>query len=204
MTAALRIGSIAAIVAAMAGCATQEERSAPPDPMAEQRAWMEYSTPGAPHRLLGEHFVGDWNLRSVMWMQPGGEPMTSTMTSSTREIKGGRFFRQTIEGQWDMGPGMPPMDWEGTNVFGYDNIKDAYVFAWWDDSSTGIVMGEGTIDDNGRVYTWKTVGPDVLNRTYRPMKMVTTILHENRHKSEFFLKDDGAWWLHMEMTYTRK
>jgi len=166
---------------------------------AESAAWMEFMTPGEHHHRMAKQFVGDWEITSKMWMAPEMPPQTSQLEATVEPIMGGRYLRETVRGDWQ---GMP---WDGVSISGYDNIKKAPVFAWFDSMSTGIMYGEGEISADGKTYTYKTGSPNPMSGEYEPMKMETHVKGMDKHVAKFFKKaPDGSWWLHMELTYERK
>ena len=56
------------------------------------KAWQEYSTPGAPHKILAG-LTGKWKYTSKMWQTAEGAPEESIGTSSMKMIMGGRFLQ---------------------------------------------------------------------------------------------------------------
>ena len=81
------------------------------DETAVMAAYEKAMTPAAPHARLAE-MAGEWQLDIKFWMQPGGEPMVSTATSTRKMIMGGRYLADHVEGT-TMGPSFT--GWKTTN-----------------------------------------------------------------------------------------
>ena len=43
------------------------------------------------------------------------------------------------------------MAWRGQSIVGYDNLREEYHSVWFDNSSTGMMVSQGTADDAGNV-----------------------------------------------------
>jgi len=52
---------------------------------ADQKAWMDYMTPGPMHEMMAKS-VGEWNTKSTFWMDPEGEPMECEGTAKFEMI----------------------------------------------------------------------------------------------------------------------
>jgi hypothetical protein len=127
------------------------------------KSMQEYSTPGAPHKVL-EEMVGNWTYSSKMWIAPETNPEESSGTSEIKMILGGRWMQQLMRGK-AMG-----QDYEGFGLTGYDNIKKKYQTLWMDNLSTGVMKGEGSFDKSNQ--TLKNSGqytcpPNKTNNTFR-------------------------------------
>ena len=106
------------------------------------KAWMEYATPGAPHKALAD-IVGKWKYTSKFWETPEAKAEESTGTSNFKMILGGRFLQQDVKGK-----AMGGMPFQGMGIVGYDNIKGKYDTIWIDNMATGVMHGTGMFDAN--------------------------------------------------------
>ncbi|MEQ8745836.1 DUF1579 family protein [Pyruvatibacter sp.] len=160
-------------------------------------AYMEASTPGEHHEHLS-HFVGSWTYTSKFWEYPGAEPGLSTGTASVRPDLGGRYFVERVEGSF------MDMPFEGRNMMGYDKVAKEYFFAWGDSMSTGIMVGRGQCDGDGKVFTYHATYNDPMAGPQK-VKSVVTVVNNNMHIYESFAQDEkGQWWKNMELTYKRR
>ena len=62
----------------------------PVDSAVQMKAWQEYATPGAPHKLMADE-VGTWNCDMTFWSEPNGKPEKATSTANVKMILGGRY-----------------------------------------------------------------------------------------------------------------
>src|SRR5690606_4061789 len=78
-----------ALLSFAATAAAQEDEAqaeAPPpaaapanaDQQAMMAAWLKAATPGPQHAQLAEHFIGTWDTKQSMWMDPSAPPMIET------------------------------------------------------------------------------------------------------------------------------
>lgn len=168
----------------------QEEMS--PD----QKAWMEYMTPGPMHELMAKS-VGEWKTTHTMWMDPEGEPMVSEGTSTVEMILGGRYLLAK-----DLGivMGMP---FEGINLQGYDNKTKEIISVWIDNFGTGIAISRGTYDEETKTinFTGSMINPvDGENLHYRQTHQ---FVDDNNHLFEMFMIKDGVEHKSMTLEFTR-
>ena len=110
-------------------------------------AWQKAMTPGEPHAELAKS-VGSWKMTTQMWMNPGGEPMTSEGTTERRMLLGGRVLEERFSSS------MMGMPFEGIARTGYDNVTGKYWSTWIDNMSTSCYMSHGTQDADGNAVTY--------------------------------------------------
>src|SRR5690554_4478294 len=60
---------------------------------------MKHATPGEGHKAL-KPFVGSWNARVTMWMDPSQPPIEADGVMENRWIHGGRFLEQRYTGEF--------------------------------------------------------------------------------------------------------
>src|SRR5687767_1929741 len=122
-----------------------EER---PDSATAQKNWMNYMTPGKEHELLASA-NGTWTGEVTMWMEPGKEPMKSTMTATSKMILGNRYQQTVNKGN------MMGMPFEGISTTGFDNSKKVFFSTFMDNMGTGLMTGEGKWDEATKSITFK-------------------------------------------------
>ncbi|NEU07203.1 DUF1579 domain-containing protein [Flavihumibacter sp. R14] len=164
---------------------------------AEQKAWMDYMTPGPTHQLLAKS-NGEWNEELTMWMAPGAQPEKSTATASNKMILGGRYQHSTHTGNV---MGMP---FEGIGITGYDNIKKVFVSTWIDNMGTGIMYSEGKWNEATKTVEFKGMGVDPVSGKELKIRQVMKIVDDNTETMEMFTTRDGKEFKSMEIKMTRK
>ncbi len=132
---------------------------------AEMKAWTEYMTPGDVHKMMAK-WDGEWNEDMTMWMAPGAPAQKNTASCVNKMIMGGRYQSSTHTGSFN---GMP---FEGISTVGYDNAKKMFVSTWIDNMGTGIMVMEGTWDDQTK--TMNASGKSVDPTTGKEMKVRET------------------------------
>ncbi len=180
------------IVASMSLFAQEKEHQMSP----EQKAWMEYMTPGKEHQELAK-MVGEWTYESKFWMSPDQkEPMVTSGTAKFESILGGRYVKSKMKGM------MMNTTFEGRGLDGYDNARKVYVSTWIDNMGTGIMYMEGTKEDGKLVYNGTSVNP--VTKTAEKLKTVIAPVDDDHFKMEMFMVTDNGEFKSMEINYTRK
>ncbi|HPR63973.1 MAG TPA: DUF1579 domain-containing protein [Thermoanaerobaculia bacterium] len=190
------------ILAAFALATGQEEKPGQPAMSPEEQAmmekWQTYMTPG-PEHLKMARFVGSWNVRAKLWMQPGTEPQLSEATAEVTSILGDRFLQMTYTGSF---MGMP---FEGRNLLGYDNYTKKYTSIWFDSMGTGFYLTSGTCDDAGKVCTETGIWDDAVTEQKVAVRTVTTWKDKNTIVMETYSTyPDTPEFKSMELFYTRR
>ena len=78
-----------ATVASATESKPKEEPWVAVDSATAMKNYMEYATPGEPHKMLAKS-NGTWTGDVTMWMAPDAPPMTSTMTMINKMFLVGR------------------------------------------------------------------------------------------------------------------
>lgn len=183
----------------------QEQEGTPPGFDEEMmKKWMEYATPGEHHKHL-DAMVGTWKLDLKWWMAPDAEPEVSTATSTTRWILDGHYLQEDVEGAEEPGPDGKPMRFRGMGMTGYDNLRKEYFSTWCDNMGTGLLVGYGTCDRDGKTITFNGVYPDPMTgEKAARYKGIIRIVSKDKHVYEHYKIDkDGKETKEMEITYTR-
>ena len=175
--------------------ATQPQMT--PEMQAMMAAWEKASTPGPQHKQLAEHFVGTWNTKQTMWMDPSAPPMTET-GKDVSTLFGDRHVRTEFSSQF---MGQP---FAGIAMTSYDNVKGKYVGSWIDSMATGQFMAEGDYDPATKTYTFHGEMADPMKAgTKTPVREVIRIVDKDNHVMEWYETRDGKEHKSMEITYTR-
>jgi hypothetical protein len=173
------------------------ETPAPPmDSAAEAKAWMDYMTPGEPHKMLAAS-NGKWKTETTMWMKPGAPPQTSTGEATNSMIMDGRYQRTVHKSEM---MGMPFM---GEGLTAYDNAKKMYVSTWVDNMGTGVMQLQGPWDDASKSMTLKGSCTDPITGKDMTIREVYTIVDATHQKMEMYCMQDGKEFKNMEMTMTK-
>jgi len=200
-TVSLLAGILALTVAARA-----EDKPAP-DMKAMMEMMEKMGSPNENHKLL-DYFVGAWDYRMKMWMDPSAPPQESSGSVECKSVWGGRYFHTDHTGKMEMpGPDGKPVAREfiGAALNGYNNMKQRFFAAWIDNMSTGLTVLEGAYDATKKVFTYSgemdcPMTPNV------PMKVreVITITGPDQYLFEWHEQRDGKERRTMEITYTRR
>jgi hypothetical protein len=105
--------------------------------------------PTQEHEWL-KKFVGEWDIETEVFVEPGKPPMKMKGTESARMLGG---FWVVGENKGEM-MGAP---FTGIMTFGYDLEKKKYVGTWVDSNTSELWKYTGTVDANG-ILTLETEG----------------------------------------------
>lgn len=177
----------------------KKTREAAADPM---QKWMEFMTPGQAHEALKKR-VGRWKMENRQWMEPGQDPVETSMIAEYELGLGGRYLLQRIL----------PMDYNGMpfearGFIGFDNAKQSYVSSWIDSFGTGIATGIGKSTERGinmpPVIEWTWTLTDPMTGMDSKMRAVETILSDDQFRFDMFtVLPDGTEMKSMEQIGTR-
>jgi hypothetical protein len=172
---------------------------APPamTPAQMQEAFTKASTPGPEQKLLAS-LVGDWKAKVTMWMDPTKPPEVSEGRAKNVLKYGGRFVEMTYLGTF-MG-----QKFEGTGLWGYDNIGKQYQSTWYDSMGTQVMLANGTYDPASKKLTTTSTASCPMANGPVTIKQVFTIVNDNKHTYESFKPGpDGKEIKTMEIVYTK-
>ncbi len=189
-----------------------EERAGSAQPSAEEmqemmKNWMAVASPGPHHRKL-QPFVGSWKLTMKSWWGgPGGEPVVTQGTSTTRWVLESRFLMDEVKSEVAMpGPdgAMKKMPFEGIGLSGYDNYRKQYVGMWADSMGTHMLTYTGTASPDGKVFTYYgQMDEPMLGVTGRMVRYVTRVISDDKHVFEMYDLHAGENHKAMEIVYER-
>lgn len=133
-----------------------------------------------------------------MWLEPSAPPSESKGTAVCKPMMGGRYFVTENTGRVRMpGPDgkLKDLDFTGTAIDGYDNVKKKFVSSWIDNMATAIMTSEGTHDAATDTFTYVS--------EYEPMPQMQTKVRETII-FEFFEDQGDGENKTMEIDCTRK
>lgn len=177
----------------------KEEAWVPVDSATAEKAWMEYMTPGEPHKMLAK-MDGEWVGDTKMWMSPDAPPMNNTGSASFKTIMGGRYQQGWHKGNFNN------MPFEGVSTTAYDNAKKVFISTWIDNMGTGIMTMEGTWDEANKTISYKGKMVNPANGKDCNVREVYKIIDDNTQYMEMYGPDPktGKEFKTMEMKMTRK
>jgi hypothetical protein len=168
------------------------------DQQKAMEAYMKMMATNENHAYL-ESFVGEWNVTSKGWMQPGAPPETSENYSKAEMILGGRFIKMEFKGT------MFGQPFEGLQIVGYDNMKKKYITFWIDSSSTAFFLTEGVRDAAGKTMTETGVWPDPMTGGTMKVRGVTKLVGPDEFTYEMYMiGPDGKEFKSLENRAVRK
>jgi len=173
-----------------AAAATQPKKKL--TPAEEQKAWMDYATPGAMHQWMAKS-VGTWDGDMTMWMNPDSPAVKAKGVAEYRMIMDGRYLQSWHKSN------MMGMPFEGESTMAYDNITKKFLSSWIDNMGTGVMNLEGTYDEKTKTLTSTGKMIDPMAGGEVGVKEVVTFLDDNTQKMEMYCTRDGKETKTMEM-----
>ena len=146
----------------------------------EQKAWMDYMTPGEMHEMMAES-VGDWKTVSKFWMDPQSEPMVNEGTAKVEMILGGRYLKTTHHSTV---MGMPM---EGINLQCYDNASKQFSAVWLDNLGTGMSFSTGSYDEDKDAINFIGTMIDPMTGEEISYRSTHQIIDDNHQIFEMFM-----------------
>jgi Protein of unknown function (DUF1579) len=160
------------------------------------------SAAGAASKALSDWlqpFAGRFRAEVKVWMGEG-DPMISTGLMTNEFDLGGRFLRQTYQGDASGGP----FDaFEGRGFWGYNTVEKIWEGFWIDNASTIMQIERGEVDEAGKVWTMRGEMTDPGSGKPLTKKSIITLVDEDHHKLEMFFVTPGGEAKGMEITYVR-
>jgi len=192
------VAIVVVLLATLAGAQQQKAPEMTPEQKAEMDAYMKAGTPGAPHQALAST-VGTYDLKIKHWHQPNTPAMEETGTATRAMALDGRVLVEQFKSS------MMGMPYTGHGMTGFDNVTGKYWSTWSDSMSTGLMVSEGSCDDQGKTCTFMGTWNDAIKKA--PVKARMTIRRTSPTTEVFELygpgKDDKEFKM-MEITYTKK
>lgn len=157
---------------------------------------MQMGAPGPEHERF-KKAIGSWKTESKMWWGPG-EPVVSTGASTVELIYGGRFMKELYRCNSEQ------MPFEGMAIGGYDKMKKKYVSTWIDNTSTAIMVMEGTYDPATKTTTMFGECSDPMTGKCTMKNVIREIDNDKQVVEMYRVMPGGQDMKVMEITYTRQ
>jgi len=151
----------------------------------EQKAWMDYMTPGAMHEMMAKS-VGDWKTVNKFWTDPESEPMVNEGTARVEMILGGRYM-QTTHHSTVMG-----MPMEGINLQCYDNATQQFTAVWIDNLGTGMSVSTGVYDGDANTINYAGTMVDPMTGDDISYRSTHQIIDDNHQIYEMFMTNEDG------------
>lgn len=164
----------------------------------EQQACMQQAMqPGEQHKAL-EPFVGTFNAKVKMWMDPSGEPSESEGVMTSQWALGGRFVEQSYEGE------AFGSVFQGKGFMGYDNTTQKYTGFWIDTASTMMQTETGDFDAAANCFNMSgTMTCPSSKEDFTKRDVIKVIDNDHHTMVMYFTGPDGKEVKGMEIQYTR-
>ncbi|MFH6986388.1 DUF1579 domain-containing protein [Flavobacterium collinsii] len=169
----------------------------PVDSAAQMKAWQEYATPGASHKLMADE-VGTWNCDMTFWTEPNGKPEKATSTANVKMILGGRYQESNYQGT------MMGQAFEGKSTLAYNNASKEYTTTFIDNMGTGMLVAMGKYDESTKSMELKGDMVNPVNGKKTPYREIYTIVDAKTRKMEMFDVKNGEEFKSMEIIMKKK
>lgn len=169
-----------------------------PDTAAINKAWMEFSTPGAMHSWM-EKTNGTWEGDVSSWMTSDAPPSTSKAVNVQSSVLGGRYVTGKFSGS------MMGQPFNGISTMGYDNAKKVFTSTWIDDMGTGIVHMTGTYNEATKTLSLKGHQTNFMSGKDSGIREEMVMIDDNTYKMTMYGDGfDGKEMKFMEGTFKKK
>jgi len=200
-TITIALAATLALASMTAGADDKKKAAAPPAGADAEKAMMEamarMGEVRAEHKQL-KYFEGKWTSKAQMWMDPKAPPQESAGAATIEPLYDGRYLVMKQTG--DMG-GQP---FEGTGLWGFDNLRGKYFTTWVDSMSTGFWLSYGTYDAAKKTYTYHGEMPDPMQAgKLLKVRQVVRVVDDNHYAFEWYELHDGKEAKTMQIDYAR-
>lgn len=179
-------------------CLPSPSQEAKKDQQKMMEEYMKLMVPHENHAYF-KNFVGNWDVKSTAWMEPGAQPSVGQNSSQAELIMGGRFLKMAFKGN------MFGQPFEGLQIVGYDNLEKKYITFWIDNSSTSFYFTSGSRDESGKVMNETGLWPDPMTGGKMKVRAVTRIISQDEYIYELYMVGpDGKEFKSLENRATRK
>jgi len=169
----------------------------PLDSAAQQKAWMEYATPGTPHKMMAEE-VGTWNCDMTFWMGSDAKPEKATSIADIKMVLGGRYQEANYKGT------MMGQPFEGKSTLAYNNASKEFTTTFIDNMGTGMMVAIGPWNETNKSMELKGDMVNPMNGKKTAYREMYTIIDANTRKMEMFDTKNGKEFKSMEIVMKRK
>lgn len=195
----VRIATLTVLLT-FACAASAQDNAAPPQSkqQKEMMAAFERMSAVRPEHKQLEYFVGDWNAKTTLWMDPKAPPQSSEGKSHSEAVFGGRYIETKHEGT------MMGQPFNGRGVFGFDNVGGRYFNTWMDSMSTGFWLAYGSYDAATKTYTFRGAMDDPMKpKTKVGVREVAHIVDPTHYTFEWYETHKGKEAKTMQIEYTK-
>lgn len=180
------------------GCSSSGTNDAAKQPSMDEMmaAMTRAGTVGDAHRKL-DAFVGTWNAKLKMWMDPAAPAEESTGVMTNAWTLDGHYLEQKFQGNFGGHP------FSGVSLWGYDVAGGKYVGIWVDSMSTAISVATGQASADGKSFTMHMVNTDPMTGKPAHGEELITIDSANQHTMTMYELRGDEKIKTMEIVYTR-
>lgn len=159
---------------------------------AAQKAMTDYMTPGKMHEFLAKN-AGEWKTVLKLWMQPGGEPLIAEGTSVAEMILGGRYLQSKHTST------VMNMAMQGLGLDAFDNGKKVFTSVWIDNFGTGVMVLEGTCNDDMTLLTLTGKSFEPASGKEIKVRETLKIVNDGHHIMEMYMESGDKEFKSMEV-----
>lgn len=154
----------------------------------QEQTDMMATQPIKEHQWL-QNLIGEWRIENEMSMEPGGEKMKSTGTSSVKSLDGLWAFSENKEAM--------PNGQAVTSYWalGYDVTFKKYQACIIMSASSHLWKYDGTLSSSGTTMTLDCVGPAMTEEpgTALYREVIELIDKNHRTHTSYSQDEDGSW-----------
>jgi hypothetical protein len=198
----MKIHAIVALATAalcFAGPSFAQEAGKPSDAKgaAIAKAMDNAMTPGDYQKRL-EPMIGSFDVRVLIWVDPGKPPIESSASAVSTWVLGNRFVQTMLVGS-------PSADaFNAIGYIGYDNAAKQYQAAWMDDGSTAMTLYTGGFSADGKSATMKASITNASTGKPTPLELRMSLGANGGHVTQLWGQGFGTkMFKMMELQYTR-
>jgi hypothetical protein len=198
----MKLQHIVTLAAAALGLANPAFAQDAGKPMAAKsaavaRAMDNAMTPGDYQKRL-EPMIGSFDVRVLIWVDPGKPPIESSASAVSVWVLGNRFVQTMLVG----GPSADAFNAIG--YIGYDNAAKQYQAAWMDDGSTAMTLYTGGFSADGKSATMKASITNASTGKPTPLELRMSLGANGGHVTQLWGMGFGTkMFKMMELQYTR-
>jgi hypothetical protein len=198
----MKLQHIVALAAAALGLANPAFAQDAGKPMAAKSAAIAKAmdnamTPGDYQKRL-EPMIGSFDVRVLIWVDPGKPPIESSASAVSVWVLGNRFVQTMLVG----GPSADAFNAIG--YIGYDNAAKQYQAAWMDDGSTAMTLYTGGFSADGKSATVKASVTNASTGKPTPLELRMSLGASGGHVTQLWGMGLGTkMFKMMELQYTR-
>jgi hypothetical protein len=198
----MKLQHIVALAAAALGLANPAFAQDAGKPMAAKSAAIAKAmdnamTPGDYQKRL-EPMIGSFDVRVLIWVDPGKPPIESSASAVSVWVLGNRFVQTMLVGS-------PSADaFNAIGYIGYDNAAKQYQAAWMDDGSTAMTLYTGGFSADGKSATVKASVTNTSTGKPTPLELRMSLGASGGHVTQLWGMGLGTkMFKMMELQYTR-